>query len=61
MCHKLKYKDRIAALLAAADVRKRRSGKRGEYRAYYCAHCVAWHLTSKRLNINDRGVNDTFI
>lgn len=46
---KLRYKDRIAALLALADTSRSASGKREETRVYHCDKCHGWHLTSKQL------------
>lgn len=49
-CQKVKYRDRIAALLAMATVRSQDKSHRTkvESRAYYCADCRAWHLTSQK-------------
>lgn len=48
-CRKVKYRDRIAALLAMATVQNQDKSHRSkvETRAYYCADCKGWHLTSK--------------
>jgi len=45
---KVRYRDRIAALLALSKVCRRDSPKRpkSERRAYPCPHCKGWHLTS---------------
>lgn len=46
-CAKIRYRDRVAALLALS-----RTGQHGERRpkeerrAYYCQQCRGWHLTS---------------
>jgi len=47
-CGKVRYPDRVAALLALAKAGRRRSGRREEARAYPCPKCKGWHLTSKR-------------
>lgn len=47
-CHKRKYKDKIAAMLALMSCNK--SGLKGrsrfENRIYFCEECNAYHLTS---------------
>ena len=47
---KIRYRDRVAALLALADTRHAdRSGRpKIEKRAYPCPSCHGWHLTSRR-------------
>ncbi len=47
-CNKIPYSKKEAATIANANKRdgKRRKG-RNPTRAYYCATCNAWHLTSK--------------
>jgi len=50
MCRdKIRYRDRIAALMALASTRRSDSSRRAktESRAYRCNHCNGWHLTSK--------------
>ncbi len=49
-CHKTRYRDRIAALLALATVQSQDKSHRPklEQRAYFCADCRSWHLTSQR-------------
>lgn len=49
-CTKVRYRDRIAALLALAKVRQQDKSHRAkiEARAYFCADCRAWHLTSRK-------------
>lgn len=44
---KRRYRDRIGAQLALAVIRHRRTSRRRETRAYRCATCHGWHLTSK--------------
>ncbi|WP_369214991.1 hypothetical protein [Streptomyces flavofungini] len=44
---KLRYRDRIGAQYALAVLRNRTSWRRRETRAYHCATCRGWHLTSK--------------
>lgn len=49
-CQKVSYRDRIAALLALSKVQHQDKSHRAkvESRAYFCADCRAWHLTSKK-------------
>ncbi len=49
-CQKVIYRDRIAALLALSKVRHQDKSYRAkvEARAYHCADCKGWHLTSKK-------------
>ena len=47
MCNKIKYKDKISAMLALASCKHSRKGKRREHRIYYCEICKCYHLTSK--------------
>jgi hypothetical protein len=49
-CEKVRYRDRIAALLAMAKTQHQDKSHRAkvEARAYYCAGCKGWHLTSKK-------------
>jgi hypothetical protein len=47
-CKKIKYKDKIAAMLALASCRHDKKGKRQEHRIYYCDICECYHLTSKK-------------
>lgn len=49
-CQKVKYRDRIAALLAMAITQRQDKSYRAkvEGRAYYCADCRGWHLTSQK-------------
>jgi hypothetical protein len=49
-CRKIRYRDKIAALLALARTgSKRRAGRpKDEQRVYRCPVCKGWHLTSKR-------------
>ena len=47
MCNKIKYKDKISAMLALASCKHSRKGKRQEHRIYYCSVCKCYHLTSK--------------
>lgn len=49
-CTKVRYRDRIAALLALANARHRDGSRRAklEQRAYRCPACRGWHLTSRR-------------
>lgn len=47
-CSKVRYRDRIAALLALASAQSKASSGRPKHerRAYYCPKCKGWHLTS---------------
>ena len=47
VCAKVRYRDRIAALMALAST-ARGSSSRAEVRAYRCPDCGGWHLTSKK-------------
>jgi cytochrome c553 len=49
-CRKIRYRDRIAALLALASTARGRHNRRpkDEARAYACPECHGWHLTSRR-------------
>lgn len=50
-CHKIKYRDKIAATMALIScwkkVYRKADWSRREKRIYYCNECKAWHLTSK--------------
>lgn len=49
-CRKLRYRDRIAAQLALAQVIRQDKPHRQktEARAYRCPSCRGWHLTSRK-------------
>jgi hypothetical protein len=48
-CSKIRYRDRIAALLALASTgRADQRREKNEVRAYRCPDCRGWHLTSQR-------------
>jgi hypothetical protein len=49
-CTKVRYRDRIAALLVLATVRAQDKSHRAkvEVRAYLCTSCRGWHLTSRK-------------
>lgn len=49
-CGKVRYRDRIAALLALASAQHADGSKRPkvEARAYRCPDCRGWHLTSRK-------------
>jgi hypothetical protein len=57
-CTKRRYRDRIAALMALANVQRRQqehpssavAGKRQETRAYRCPNRKGWHLTGEAPN-----------
>ena len=48
-CRKIRYRDRIAALLALASAQRTDGSRRPklERRAYRCPTCHGWHLTSR--------------
>lgn len=49
LCRKVRYRDRIAAHLALANVQHADKATRPnvEARAYRCPTCRGWHLTSQ--------------
>lgn len=44
---KRRFRDRVAALLALAEIARADGERREEVRAYRCPECRGWHLTSK--------------
>lgn len=46
---KVRYRDRIAALMSLATLRRQDKAGHAETRAYRCPHCHGWHLTSQDL------------
>lgn len=48
-CRKVRYRDRLAALLALASTGSAKHTARPKYekRAYPCPTCRGWHLTSQ--------------
>lgn len=47
-CQKVRYRDRVAALLALASTgRADQRRDKNEKRAYRCPRCNGWHLTSR--------------
>lgn len=50
-CSKIRYRDRVAALLALANTQHKDSSTRTktERRAYKCPNCKGFHLTSAPL------------
>lgn len=44
---KLRFRDRIGAMMALADCARKDAAKRREVRAYRCPLCRGWHLTSR--------------
>jgi hypothetical protein len=48
-CGKKRYRTRLDANLRLAEIHRRRGGTRSEWRAYWCAECGAYHLTSRRV------------
>ena len=47
-CLKIRYKDKISAMMALASYKHSTKGCRKEIRIYYCKSCKAYHLTSKK-------------
>lgn len=47
-CKKIKYRDKIAAMLALAQCRNAIKGKRQECKIYFCPECKTFHLTSQK-------------
>lgn len=47
-CNKIKYKNKIRAMLALEQCKNSKKGKRQEHRIYYCSVCKCYHLTSKK-------------
>lgn len=49
MCKKRKYKDKLSAMFALSQTKRRGNYQplRNEKRIYYCENCKAWHLTSQ--------------
>lgn len=48
ICKKIKYRDKIAAMLALAQCRNSIKGKRQERKIYFCPECRKYHLTSQK-------------
>lgn len=51
-CPKIRYRDRLAALIALSNTQRGRrnstlEARRREIRAYRCRRCHGWHLTSQ--------------
>ena len=46
-CTKVKFRDRISALLALARMDHARDAGPAPCRTYRCPHCRTWHLTSQ--------------
>lgn len=47
-CSKIRYRDRIGALLALSSASRKHDGAaKTERRAYRCPRCKGWHLTSR--------------
>ncbi len=44
---KLRYRDRVSALIASADLERDDDPKHPELRPYLCPVCRGWHLTSQ--------------
>lgn len=49
-CRKVRYRDRIAAMLAMSNAQRIDGSRRDkiEARAYRCPNCFGWHLTSRK-------------
>lgn len=56
-CAKIRYRDRISALLALSKARAQDKSWRPklEARAYRCPDCAGWHLTSLQKGRRRRG------
>ncbi len=48
-CRKIRYPDKVAALMALVRTRSKRRARRpkDEQRVYRCPVCKGWHLTSR--------------
>lgn len=46
-CTKVRYRDRLAALMALAKLQHQDKAGHTERRLYRCLHCRGWHLTSQ--------------
>lgn len=55
-CEKVRYRDRVAALLALAKIYQQDKAGHTERRAYRCPKCKGWHLTSARVRLTDEQV-----
>ena len=44
---KVKFTEKVDALLVIYRGQIRDNGRRREKRAYWCGHCQSWHLTSQ--------------
>lgn len=44
-CNKVKYKDKLSAMIALASCLSLHNKKRMETRYYWCKECNAYHLT----------------
>jgi hypothetical protein len=44
-CTKIKYKDKLSAMIALASCLSVHNNKRMETRYYWCKECNAYHLT----------------
>ena len=53
-CSKIKYIDKIAAMLALASCKNSKAGRRQERRIYYCNICKCYHLTSEYKHLNNK-------
>ena len=46
-CGKTRYPDKIGAMLALAQCKHAKKGRRRETRIYWCPMCNAYHLTKQ--------------
>lgn len=54
-CRKIRYRDRLEALIALSGVGGNRHTRRtkDEIRAYECPRCKGWHLTSQTSRVTE--------
>jgi Transcription factor zinc-finger len=48
-CGKVRYRDRLGALIALSSTQRSVKARRDGVRVYRCPKCHGWHLTSGRL------------
>lgn len=56
---KVRYRDRIAALVSLAVLRRQDNAGHAETRAYRCPICRGWHLTSQEPRSRKDSTNAT--
>ena len=52
-CGKIRYDDKIAAMLALAQCKHAKKGRRRETRIYWCPICGGYHLTKQEKKLID--------